>query len=300
MLRARVLIPFMIATVIWGSTWIVIRGQLGVVPPTWSVAYRFLAGAIAMILYARWQGQTLRLSPREYGFAALLGVAQFVVNFNCVYRAEQYVTSGLVAVLFALLLVPNTLLGAIFLKQAVRGRFLIGSLLALGGVGLLILRELRVDESDSRATMFGVVLSLVAVLAASVANVMQATSTARAMPMAAVLAWAMLAGSGANALIALVTVGWPVLDPSPTYVLGVLYLGVFASAIAFTCYFSVIRDVGPARAAYSSVLTPILAMGLSTMFEGYRWTWLAAGGGVLVLIGLMVALSARRPVTKSG
>jgi drug/metabolite transporter (DMT)-like permease len=300
MLRARVLIPFAIATIIWGTTWIVIRDQLGTVPPTWSVAYRFGAGAIAMFVYAIATRSPLNIGWAGHSFAILFGFAQFVLNFNFVYRAEAYITSGLVAVLFALLLVPNAILGRIFLKQPLSGRFLAGSIVAVAGVGMLIAQELRADASGTEATIFGTVFTLLGVLSASTANIMQGTARGRALPMASTLAWGMVWGTAMNAVFGWVTVGPPVMIWTPGYVGGVIYLGVFASAIAFTCYFSVIRAVGPARAAYSGVLTPIIAMVISTFVEDYRWSTLAVAGGVVALSGLLIALSARRPVTKSG
>ncbi len=300
MLRPRVLIPFTIATIIWGTTWIVIRDQLGTVPPTWSVAYRFTAGAAVMFLYALATRSPLNIGRQGQMFAALFGLAQFAMNFNFVYRAEGYITSGLVAVLFALLIVPNAVLGRIFLKQPLSGRFLIGSVVAVTGVGMLIAQELRVDAAGTTATILGTILTLAGVLSASAANIMQGTDRGRALPMASTLAWGMVWGTAMNGTYALVTVGPPVMLWTPSYIGGVLFLGVFASAIAFTCYFNVIRAVGPARAAYSSVLTPILAMIISTVVEDYRWSWLAAAGGVVALAGLLIALSARRPDPKSG
>ncbi len=299
MLTARVLIPFAVATIIWGSTWIVIRGQLGVVPPNWSVCYRFLVGAVAITIHAIATGAPLKLDRREQCFAALLGFTQFFLNFNFVYQAEGLITSGLVAVVFALLIVPNAIFGSIFLKQPLTGRFLFGSMIALVGVGLLILQEARGDDASSHASIVGVGLTLLGVLSASAANVLQGTNAARAMPMAGMLAWGMVWGAAINAGVGLATTGAPVIELTPTYLGGVLYLGVMASAVAFTCYFSVIRAIGPARAAYSSVITPVLAMLLSTLFEHYHWTLLAGSGAVVTLVGLVIALRSRKPVLKS-
>jgi drug/metabolite transporter (DMT)-like permease len=299
-LAPRVLVPFIVATVIWGSTWFVIRDQLGVVPPTWSVAYRFLTGSVAMFVWALMTRAPLNIGREGQVFAALFGVAQFVLNFNFIYRAEDHITSGLVAVVFALLIVPNAILGAIFLKQPLSRWFLIGSAVAVVGVAMLIVQEARRDGATAAATWIGVTLTLSGLMSASVANIMQGTERARALPMASVLAWGMLWGGLMNVAIALVTVGGPVFEPRPMYWIGVVYLGVAASAVAFTCYFGVIRAIGPARAAYSGVLTPILAMVLSTLFEDYRWTALAAAGGIVAMAGLLIALSARRPATKSG
>ena len=292
------LIPFAVATLIWGSTWLVIRNQLGVVPPGWSVTYRFVVGSAAMFAWARYTGARLDIGRQGQMFAAALGAAQFVLNFNFVYRAEDHITSGLVAVVFALLVVPNAILGRIFLKHEVSVRFLGGSAVALVGVAMLIVQEAHGDASSAHDTVLGVALTLAGVLSASVANIMQGTARARALPMASMLAWGMFWGAVLDAAYAFATTGWPTYDPRPGYLLGVLYLGVLASAVAFTCYFAVIRAVGPARAAYSSVLTPILAMLLSTLFEGYRWTWLAGAGGAVALAGLLIALSAKRVETQ--
>lgn len=293
--QPRILFPLALVTVIWGSTWLVIRDQLGVVPPSWSVAYRFLAAGIAMLAVALWRRERMMLDARGWGFAAALGLAQFCLNFNFVYRAEQHITSGLVAVLFALLVIPNALLGRIFIGQRLGRQFWAGSIVAMAGVGLLMLHELRADASATGATALGFFFTGIAILSASVANVMQAGETAKRYPMAAMLGWSMLIGVAYNALFAFATVGMPVFDPRPGYILGVLYLGIFGSAIAFTLYFGVIRVIGPAKAAYSGVATPVIAMLLSTLFEGYRWSLLAAAGAVLAGMGLVIALRARRP-----
>ena len=253
-----------------------------------------------MFAYALWTRTPLDIGRRGQAFALVFGVAQFVLNFNFVYRAEAHIASGLVAVLFALLLVPNAVFGRIFLKQPLSPRFLLGSLVAVAGVGLLILRELRADGSSEAETLLGAGLTIAGLLCASAANIMQGTARGKALPMASTLAWGMAWGTGLDAIGAWVQAGPPVIDPSPVYLGGVLYLGIFASAIAFTCYFNVIRAVGPARAAYSGVLVPIIAMTISTLFEGYRWTPLAVAGGVTTMAGLLIALSARRPVAKPG
>ena len=293
--RLAILVPFGVVTLIWGSTWLVITGQLGVVPPSWSVSYRFVVAGVAMLAWAAWKGELARLDARGWAFAAVLGVCQFCLNFNFVYRAEMFVTSGLVAVVFSLLMVPNALFARIFLGQRMGGQLLVGSGIAIAGVALLFLHELRSDPSGADALMAGIGFTLAGILSASAANVMQGTVTARAYPMLGMLGVAMLIGAAVDGGYAWATVGPPVFDPRPAYWLGMLYLGVFASAIAFPLYFGVLRVIGPAKAAYSGVIVPVIAMLLSTAFEGYRWSPLAAGGALLAMAGLVVALSARRP-----
>jgi drug/metabolite transporter (DMT)-like permease len=292
--RARVAIPFILCTLIWSSTWLVIRHQLGVVPPAWSVAYRFLIATVAMMAYAKATRVPLRLTARQHGFAAVYGIAQYAFNYDAVYCAERYVTSGLVAVVFALLVVPNALLGWVFLRQGVSRAFLLGSGVAGAGLMLLFWHELNAAPHGHAAIFVGVGWSLVGLVCASVANVMQAAKQARAIPVVSLVAWGMVWGVLFDCVAALALDGPPVIDPSPLYWLGTAYLGLIGSALAFTAYFVVIRAIGPARAAYSGVLTPVLAMALSTLFEGYRWSPEAAVGGLLALAGLFVALQAKQ------
>lgn len=294
-LRLAILIPFAITTLIWGSTWIVIRDQLAVVPPSWSVTYRFMVAGVTMLGWALMRGESLRMDWRGVRFAAILGLLQFCFNFNFVYRAEAHITSGLVAVVFALLLVPNAVLARLFLGQHMGRQLLIGSGVAMAGVALLFLHEAQRDSHAAGESLIGVGLTLCGVLSASIANVMQATKTAREYPMATMLGVAMLAGAAADGAFAWITAGPPVFEMRLGYVAGVLYLGMAASALAFTLYFGLIRVIGPAKAAYSSVIIPVIAMLFSTVFEGYRWSLLAVLGGLLAMAGLVLALRARRP-----
>ncbi|PXA99443.1 EamA family transporter [Nostoc sp. 3335mG] len=293
--RLSVLIPFAIVTLIWGTTWIVIRDQLAHVPPSWSVSYRFALAGIVMLGWAKLRGERIMLGARGMAFALALGAMQFVFNFNFVYRAEQHITSGVVAIVFALLLVPNAILSRIFLGQRMGRQLLIGSAIAIAGVALLFLREARLSPVGPAEALTGIALALAGVMSASTANVMQASETAKRYPMAAMIGWAMLLGAMVDAGFALITSGPPVFDWRPSYLAGLLYLAVLGSALSFSLYFRLIREIGPAKAAYTSVVIPVVAMFFSTIFENYRWSLLAVAGALLVLVGLVVALRARRP-----
>jgi drug/metabolite transporter (DMT)-like permease len=291
-----VVVPFIIFTGIWGSTWIVIRDQLGTVPPQWSVAYRFVIAAAAMFLVAAWKGESLRLDRRSVTAMIFLGFTQFCVNFNVVYFAERHITSGVVATVFALLMIPSTLLGWAFLGQRPTSRFVVSSLVAIAGIGMLFAHELREHIARSDQIVAGIALTLVGMVAASSANVFQARPKVRRFPLFALLAWSMAAGAVMDIAFAAATAGPPVIDTRPGYWLGLTYLAFAASALTFSLYYPVVRKIGPAKAAYSSVLVPIIAMGFSTALEGYRWTPLAAAGAVLALGGMLGALSRSRSV----
>ena len=292
-LTPRVLVPFVIITLIWGSTWIVIKDQLGPVPPTWSVTYRYVIACAAMFAYAALKRVPLRIGRDGHALAIAFGIPQFFLNFNFVYAAEQYITSGVVAVVFALLLVPNSVLAWAFLKHPLSRRFVIGSAVAIAGVGLLFVNELREAVVAPRAVLIGIGLTMLGVLSASVSNVMQGMRRLRERPIVAMLAWGMLYGTIVNAMFGWALYGPPVVEYRIGYWAGLVYLGLFASALAFTFYFGILREIGPGRAAYSSLLVPIIAMAFSTALEDYRWSRLAVAGCLLALAGLFIALRSR-------
>jgi drug/metabolite transporter (DMT)-like permease len=295
-LDAAIVVPFIIFTLIWGSTWIVIRDQLGTVPPQWSVAYRFVIAAAAMAMLARIKGERMRLDGQAALAVTFLGFTQFCVNFNVVYLAERHITSGVVATVFALLLIPSTLLAWAFLGHRPTGRFIGSSAVAIAGIGLLFVNEIRANPAASGQILAGIGLTLIGMVAASSANVVQARPEVRRYPLFAMLAWSMAAGAAINSLFAFAIAGQPVFDSRPGYWLGLLYLALPASVLTFSLYYPVVRKIGPARAAYSSVLVPIIAMGFSTWLEGYRWTGLAIAGALLALGGMVAALSRPRSV----
>ncbi|KQM21970.1 DMT family transporter [Novosphingobium sp. Leaf2] len=296
LLRPSVALPFLLVAAIWGSTWWVITGQIGDVPASWSVTYRFALATPAMFLVAMVTGRSLRIGADGHRLAFVVGLTQFCGNYNFVYRAEAHLTSGIVALMISLLLVPNTVLARVFLGQPIQRRFAIGSAIAIAGIGLLLLHEARLAPLGGKVWL-GVAFALIAMLCASVSNVMQANAVGHRTPMASLLAWAMLYGTGCDAVLALATSGLPVLPSAPAYWLGTAYLALFGSVVTFPLYYTLIRKLGAGKAGYNGVLVVVIAMVFSTLLEGYRWSPLAITGVVLATAGLVVALSARKPST---
>jgi drug/metabolite transporter (DMT)-like permease len=294
-LRPAVLVPFVVVTLIWGSTWLVIRDQVSSVPPSWSITYRFLVAGIAMLVLALVRRERFAIDMRGLAFATALGFSQFCLNFNFVYRAEEHITSGVVAVVFALMILPNAVFGRMFLGQHVGWRFVAGSAVAVVGIAMLFLHEVRSDTHGAGQAILGITLTLIAILCASTSNILQGTETAKRYPMIPMLAVSMLITTVIDAALAYAVSGPPVIELRAAYLGGIVYLGVLGSAIAFPLYYAVIRAIGPAKAAYSGVLVPVIAMILSTLFEGYRWTPLTVSGAALAGAGLVIALRARRP-----
>lgn len=294
LLTPRVLVPFLIVSLIWGSTWLVIRDQLGTVPATWSVTYRFALAALGMFALTAIMRQPLKIDRQMMLWTMLLGLLQFSLNFNFVYAAEHHITSGLVAVVFALLIVPNAILAKWWLGRNVGTSFIIGSAIASVGVALLMTQEYRAAPVGGEEVLIGLGLTLCGVISASISNVMQVIPKIARFPTVTILSWSMLWGTVANATLAFALYGPPVIDPRPAYLGGVLYLGIIGSLVAFPLYFNLIRNIGPGKAAYTGVVVPIIAMILSTLFEGYGWSPLALAGAVLALTGLLVAMRTKK------
>ncbi len=292
-LTPRLTLALLVITLVWGSTWIVIKTQLGVVPTSWSVAWRFLIGGSVMLAICAATGRSLALGLRGHNFALVIAIFQFVLNFNLVYRAEEHVTSGLIALSFALLVVPNAVFARAFLGQRIAPRFALGSLVGIIGVALMFAHDLAAPGANGTAVATGLAYALGGVLSASIANVMQASALGRRLPLEGGLAWAMAYGGMLNAALAWAMAGPPQFDLTPGYIAGLLYLGLVASALAFSLYYTLIRGIGPGRAAYSGVVVPVVALALSTLFEGFQWTGLTLIGAALAIGGLVLALRSR-------
>lgn len=292
LLRLGIAGPFLLVALIWGSTWYVITGQIGAVPPSWAVTYRFAMATPAMFALALALRHSLRMPRAAHLLALALGLFQFGGNFNFVYRAEEHLTSGIVAVMFALLMVPNALFARALLKQPITPRFAIGSGVAIVGVLLLLLHEAQLARLSGNVPL-GVVLTVGGILSASIANVTQAGETGRGVPLPSLLAWAMLYGTGLDAAMAWALAGPPVVPASGAFWAGTAWLALAGSVITFPLYYGIVRQIGPGRAAYNGVLVVVIAMLISTFVEGYDWSLLAATGAVLGMAGMIIALRAK-------
>jgi len=280
---------YIITVIIWGSTWLAIKFQLGVVSPELSVAYRFGLSAAILLVFSLIRRLPLRFDWRAHAFMALQGLFLFSMNYILVYLAEGYLTSGLVAIIFSMIVILNVIFGAVFLRNPVRINVVIGALVGFAGLLLVFWPELSsFDFSSERA--LGVGLTFLGAISASLGNIISARNQRQDFPVMQTNAFGMAYGAVFMLALALLRGAQLVFDPSVGYVLSLLYLAVFGSVIAFYTYLTLLGRIGPDRAAYVTVLFPIIALLLSTLFEGMTWSLIQLAGVALVLLGNVVVL----------
>jgi drug/metabolite transporter (DMT)-like permease len=280
---------YALTVLIWGTTWIAIRYQLGTVPVEASVVYRFaLAGAILFIGLGA-MGR-LRVIPRgQQPWIILQALCLFSCNFICFYIATSYIPSGVVSVVFSSATIFNMINALLFHRSRPSGRILVGAFAGVVGITCLFSDTLTVAALDSN-TAKGLALALLGTWFFSAGNLVSARNQRHGLQVASVNAWAMLYGAAIVALFAVFR-GVPfAFDASPTYVGSLLYLAIPGSVIGFTTYLTVVHRLGPERAAYMTVLFPVVALSLSVLFENYGFTPIAGLGLSFVLLGNVLVL----------
>ena len=281
---------YLITVFIWGSTWLAIKYQLGVVSPELSVAYRFGLAAVILIVFSLVRRLPLRFNIKSHGFFALQGLFLFSLNYILVYLAEGYMTSGLVAIIFSLIIVFNVLFGTIFLGNPIRKQVMVGAVLGLAGLALVFWPELSVLSISSQKIV-GMILALIATVSASLGNVVSARNQKHELPVVQTNAYGMLYGALFMLVLAVIRGAQLEFDTSPSYILSLFYLAIFGSVIAFGSYLTLLGRIGLDRAAYVTVLFPVIALVLSTIFEDLVWGLPQLMGVVLILLGNAVVLT---------
>jgi len=289
---------YAIVVLIWGSTWYVIKFQLGVVAPEVSLVYRFGLAAACVFVYARMTGSPLALSWRDHRFVALQGLTLFCLNYWMTYLATGYLTSGLVAVLFTTIIFFNIVNGRLILGTPIETRVLVAAGTGILGVALLFLPELQAALHEP-AIAHGAALALGATYIASLGNMAASRNTKASLSVVTVNAYGMAYGAAGLAVIAAMR-GTPVdFDPRWPYVLSLIYLSLAGTSLAFGLYLALIKRIGAARASYTSVLFPVVALIVSTLFEGYRWSVPAIIGLAVLVAGNALALGGARAMPHS-
>ncbi len=290
---------YAVVVLIWGTTWYAIKFQLGIVAPEISLVYRFGLAAICVFIFAAATGSSLRLSWRDHRFVALQGFTLFCLNYWMTYLSTQHLTSGLVAVLFTSIIFFNLVNSRLIFGTPVERRVLAAAAAGMLGVALLFLPEIQSALGD-RSVAQGALLALAATYVASLGNMAAMRNTQSGLPVVTVNAYGMAYGTLGLAVIALIR-GTPIaFDPSWPYVVSLLYLSLFGTSLAFGLYLALLKRIGAARAAYTSVLFPVVALTVSTIFEDFRLSLPAIIGLAVLVAGNALALGGRKQKLAAG
>ena len=286
---AQNILLYVVTILIWGSSWLAIKFQLGVVDPMVSVAYRFLLASGISWIYCRYSGLQLSFRLRDHGFMFLQGVSLFALNYWLFYISELTLTSGLAAVIFSTIVVMNMLNGVIFLKNRLELRVVIGAVLGLSGIILVFWPEVSDFETGSE-NLFATTLAVLATFLASLGNIASARNQREGIPVVQSNTYGMTYGALLMLVLAWSTGRGFNFEFTVSYVSSLVFLSVFASIIAFWSYLTLLGRVGVERAAYATLIFPLVALGISTIFEGYQWSAYAVIGIVLILGGNLLIL----------
>ena len=283
---------YLVTVLVWGTTWLAIEFQLGVVSPEVSVFYRYAIATALLFAWCLARGLNLKFDRRAHSRFVLLGMLLFCLNYIVMYHAQQYITSALTAIAFSTMLWMNIINARIFFGVRAGGRVIVGALLGIIGIVVLFMPQIdRVSLSD--ATLYGAALCVLGALIASLGNMVSQSAQNDGLPVMQSNAWGMLYGSILTGAIAFGQGQEFNFDWSLTYVSSLLYLIIFGSIIAFGAYLTLLGRIGAHKAGYAVVMFPVVALVVSVVFEGLQITANIVVGVMLVLLGNIFILQTR-------
>jgi drug/metabolite transporter (DMT)-like permease len=291
-MRSTVL--YVLTVLIWGSTWLAIEYQLGVVAPEVSLVYRFSIAALLIWVYCLVKKLSLQFSLKNHLFFMTLACCNFGFNYLILYWAQNFLTSAMTSIAFSTLLIMNIINTRIFFGTPIAPRIFIGATLGLAGIIGLFWYDVKTLDFGSQA-IIGLGLSLAGTFLASLGNMTSVRNSKNNIGIMQGNAWGMFYGSLFLLTFSLINGSEFNLDLRLPYIASLVYLSIFGTVIAFACYFVLLKDIGPEKASYTVVLFPVVAVTLSMMFEDFVWQTTTVIGFILVLTGNVIVLT---PVNK--
>lgn len=282
-----------LTVLIWGSTWLAIEYQLGVVAPEISIVYRYALAAGVLFLYCLIKGLPLTFNVKQHVWFVFLGMLLFCLNYVFAYRAQVHITSALAAIAFSTMLWMNLILSRIVFGTRAGARVIFGAFLGISGLFVIFAPEIG-EVSFSDSVLWGSFLALLGALVASMGNMVSQAAQKAALPVVQANAWGMLYGAILTGLIAFAQGHEYRFDGTFTYIASLLYLAVFGSVVAFGAYLTLLGRIGAHRAGYATVMFPVVALILSILFEGLSLSMTIVFGTSLVLLGNLLVLKEKR------
>lgn len=291
--RARLasfdILLYVVTVLAWGFAWIAIHFQVGVVSPDISIVWRFLIAGSVMLTLAAWRGDPMHFTLRQHATFALLGVLMFSLNFLLFYHAALTLPSGLLSIVFSLASFFNVFLGAIFFGAPIDRRVVAGGLLGVAGMAAMFYPQVS-GTGLNHGAVIALLLCVLGTLSFCFANMLSAAMQRGGIAVFPASGYAMLYGGAATAIYAALQGHAFILEWTPVYLTALIYLALVGSVVAFACYLTLLGRIGADRAAYVTVLGPVVALIVSTFIENFQWTGITAIGLAAVLIGNVLVL----------
>jgi drug/metabolite transporter (DMT)-like permease len=288
---------YIVTVLVWGSTWLAIEFQLGVVEPEVSIVYRYAGASLLLFAWSRIRGLRLAFGWRDHGWFFLLGLLLFGLNYVLAYRAQIYISSALTAIAFSTMLWMNIVNARLFFGIRAGRRVLFGALLGVAGIFTLFAPQIG-ELTFSDAVFYGSTLAVLGALVASFGNMVSQGAQRSGLPIVQSNAWGMLYGTLISAAISVSEGHEFVFDWSAGYLGSLLYLTVFGSIVAFGAYLTLLGRIGAHKAGYAMVMFPVVALILSVLFEGLEVDATIVMGTLMVLAGNLFVLRTRAPAPK--
>jgi drug/metabolite transporter (DMT)-like permease len=280
---------YALLVLIWSSTWVAIKIGLEDCPPLLGAGIRFAAAGLVLFAFARARGRSLRTDP---ALAAILAAMPFALAYGLVYWGEQYIPSGLAAVLFGVLPLYTAVLAGVFLPdEPLRARLIVGVLIALGGLALAFAES--AETGDAELALAGAAALALAPLGASVGNV---SIKLRAGELDAVTlnGWGMLGGGLLLLAASAIGESWGDAAWTAESAGSIAYLALIGSAVPFVVLTVLLRHLTAQAMSFLAMLLPFGALVFGAALYSEPITARALAGAALVAVGLLIAQAARR------
>ena len=284
-MRKQIVVLYLATVLIWGTTWLPIKLSLGVVSPEVSVIYRLLIASAILFTWCLYKNANLRFDIRTYGLIAVFGVCLYGIDLTLLYLGSQYLTSGLVAIIFSTIVFFNIVNKRLFLNEPIEKQALIGAGVGVVGLCIAFWPELGVMARSVSLTgpLLGLLLVLGAALAGSLGNIASSAIQRKGITVTQSNALGMLFGAIVLTIYALLRSIPFTFDPSMVYVGSLLYLAIFGSVVAFGCYLTLVGKIGADKAAYANLLFPVVAVLISAYAENF-----VLEGRLLIALGVIL------------
>lgn len=271
----------------WGSSWFAIKFQLGIVPETISIAYRFYIASFILIIFCFFFKITFNLRLNQIKWITLQGFFLFSLNYYFIYLGTNFVKTGLVAVIFSTVSIFVLINGIIFFKEKINNNVLLGALIGIFGLILIFNKELQLYAFNNEL-IIGIILCLIGTYFASIGMLISQRNHKNNIPLVQNNTLSMFIGATFVLVIASSTGNKIIFDFDIKYISSLFYLSIIGSVLGFGFYLKLLNNIGAGKASYVNVVTPILALFISTLYENYTWNILNSFGLILVIFGNII------------